>query len=55
MGSLHNYRLFLARHGLTESAPGSNTKRLTVVGHGAAGLFAGLTRYVYETFMILIY
>ena len=44
LGSLHNYRLFLIRQGLTEPIPGSDKKRLTIVGHGIAGLFAGWTR-----------
>lgn len=45
LGSLHNYRLFLLRHGMTERIPGSDAKRLTLAAHGIAGLFAGLTRY----------
>ena len=48
LGSLHNYRLFLIRQGLTEPVPGSDLRRLTVLGHGVAGLFAGLTRYSFE-------
>lgn len=44
LGSLHNYRLFLIRHNFTEPTPGSNKTRLTIVGHGIAGLGAGLTR-----------
>ncbi|QRW00353.1 mitochondrial carrier protein [Ceratobasidium sp. AG-Ba] len=44
LGSLHNYRLFLIRSGLTEPVPGSpDTKRLTIFGHGLAGLWAGWT------------
>ncbi|KAH8120273.1 mitochondrial carrier [Phellopilus nigrolimitatus] len=43
LGSLHNYRLFLIRQGMTESLPGTNTKRLTIAAHGVAGLLAGLT------------
>ncbi|KAI0651963.1 mitochondrial carrier [Trametes meyenii] len=43
LGSLHNYRLFLIRKGFTELTPGSDTKRLTLLGHGIAGLFAGWT------------
>ncbi|KAF8610626.1 mitochondrial carrier [Ceratobasidium sp. AG-I] len=46
LGSLHNYRLFLIRNGLTEPIPGSrdsDAKRLTVFGHGVAGLWAGWT------------
>lgn len=44
LGSLHNYRLFLIRHGMTELKPETETKRLTIPAHGIAGLFAGLTR-----------
>lgn len=47
LGSLHNYRLFLLRHGMTEEVSGTNGTRLTLVAHGVAGLFAGLTRYVF--------
>ncbi|KAF8758587.1 Mitochondrial carrier protein [Rhizoctonia solani] len=46
LGSLHNYRLFLIRHGVTEPIPGSsdpNAKRLTLFGHWLAGLGAGWT------------
>jgi len=43
LGSLHNYRLFLLRHGMTETSPGG-PPRLTLIGHGVAGLFAGWTR-----------
>ncbi|KAH9837172.1 mitochondrial carrier [Rhodofomes roseus] len=43
LGSLHNYRLFLTRHGMTETVPESGTQRLTIAGHTVAGLFAGLT------------
>lgn len=32
---------------MTESLPGTNTKRLTIAAHGVAGLLAGLTRYAY--------
>lgn len=45
LGSLHNYRLFLIRHNMTEPVLGSDQRRLTLLGHGVAGLFAGLTRY----------
>lgn len=41
MGSLHNYRLFFIRNGVTEKS--GNVERLTLFGHGLAGLFAGLT------------
>ena len=44
LGSLHNYRLFFLRHGMTESTPGTEIARLTLIGHGIAGLLAGLTR-----------
>lgn len=47
MGSLHNYRLFLLRHGMhgmTEDTP-TGSPRLTLFAHGIAGLFAGWTRY----------
>ncbi|KAG9087462.1 hypothetical protein FS749_002901 [Ceratobasidium sp. UAMH 11750] len=44
LGSLHNYRLFLIRSGLTEPVPGSpDARRLTIFGHGVAGLWAGWT------------
>lgn len=43
LGSLHNYRLFLIRQGMTEQTPGSQTQRLTLFGHGLAGLMAGCT------------
>jgi solute carrier family 25 carnitine/acylcarnitine transporter 20/29 len=43
LGSLHNYRLFLLRHGMTEEVPGTDEKRLTLAAHGVAGFFAGLT------------
>lgn len=46
LGSLHNYRLFLLRHDMTESHPVTGRPRLTLLGHGIAGLFAGLTRFV---------
>ncbi|TFK41244.1 mitochondrial carrier [Crucibulum laeve] len=49
LGSLHNYRLFLLRNGMTESTPGSGHQRLTLLGHGIAGLFAGLTSAVIAT------
>lgn len=44
LGSLHNYRLFLLRHGMTEDSPHTGLPRLTLSAYGAAGLFAGLTR-----------
>lgn len=44
MGSLHNYRLMLLRHGMTEHPSHTSAPRLTLFAHGLAGLFAGLTR-----------
>ena len=44
LGSLHNYRLFLIRQGMTENKFGTDVKRLTLLAHGLAGLFAGLNR-----------
>ncbi|KAF9455111.1 mitochondrial carrier [Macrolepiota fuliginosa MF-IS2] len=49
LGSLHNYRLFLLRHGMTEAHPVTGRPRLTVLGHGVAGLLAGLTSAVIAT------
>ncbi|EJU01074.1 mitochondrial carrier [Dacryopinax primogenitus] len=45
IGSLHNYRLFLIKHGWTERLPSSSTgeRRLTLSGHAVAGLWAGWT------------
>ncbi|KAF9505802.1 hypothetical protein BS47DRAFT_1431677 [Hydnum rufescens UP504] len=43
LGSLHNYRLILSRSGLTEPIPGSSRTRLSMFGHGVAGLMAGCT------------
>ncbi|CAE6536696.1 unnamed protein product [Rhizoctonia solani] len=46
LGSLHNYRLFLIRNGVTEPIPGSSdpdARRLTLFGHWLAGLGAGWT------------
>ncbi|KDN51469.1 hypothetical protein RSAG8_00014, partial [Rhizoctonia solani AG-8 WAC10335] len=46
LGSLHNYRLFLIRNGVTEPIPGSSdpdARRLTLSGHWLAGLGAGWT------------
>lgn len=45
LGSLHNYRLFLLRHAMTEDSPSTGIPRLTLIAHGVAGLFAGLTRW----------
>ncbi|KAJ4486037.1 mitochondrial carrier [Lentinula aciculospora] len=49
LGSLHNYRLFLIRNGMTEPTPGSGTPRLTMVGHGLAGVAAGVTSTIIAT------
>ncbi|KAI0788510.1 mitochondrial carrier [Abortiporus biennis] len=50
LGSLHNYRLFLIRHDLTEPVPGyTDKKRLTLVGHSIAGFGAGLTSALLAT------
>ncbi|KAL9715865.1 hypothetical protein Ac2012v2_000308 [Leucoagaricus gongylophorus] len=49
MGSLHNYRLFFLRQGMSEDHPISGRQRLTLLGHGVAGLFAGLTSAVIAT------
>ncbi|KAK2461981.1 hypothetical protein APHAL10511_006444 [Amanita phalloides] len=49
LGSLHNYRLFLLRHGLTETSPTTNQPRLTLLSHGIAGLCAGLTSAIVAT------
>ncbi|KDR84904.1 hypothetical protein GALMADRAFT_233364 [Galerina marginata CBS 339.88] len=42
LGSLHNYRLFLLRNGMTEMSS-SELPRLSLFAHGMAGLFAGWT------------
>ncbi|KAJ8083917.1 hypothetical protein PM082_002684 [Marasmius tenuissimus] len=49
LGSLHNYRLFLIRNGMTEETPGSGVPRLTILGHGIAGLCAGVTSTIIAT------
>ncbi|TDL28523.1 mitochondrial carrier [Rickenella mellea] len=54
LGSLHNYRLLLIRHGWTEPVPGTDGRRLTIVAHGIAGLFAGLTSTILATPIELI-
>jgi len=54
LGSLHNYRLFLIRHGMTETTPGKDVQRLTLLGHGIAGLGAGLTSAVIATPMEML-
>ncbi|WVR03445.1 hypothetical protein IAU60_000436 [Kwoniella sp. DSM 27419] len=47
MGSLHNYRAILLRHGFTErNAGGAEGQRLSLLGHSVAGLFAGWTNCV---------
>ncbi|KZP00855.1 mitochondrial carrier [Calocera viscosa TUFC12733] len=45
IGSLHNYRLFLMKHGWTEPLPSSTLgeTRLNLSGHALAGLWAGWT------------
>ncbi|CAA7258662.1 unnamed protein product [Cyclocybe aegerita] len=48
LGSLHNYRLFLLRNGMTETSP-SGAPRLTLLAHGVAGLFAGWTSALVAT------
>ncbi|KAF9270145.1 mitochondrial carrier [Marasmius fiardii PR-910] len=48
LGSLHNYRLFLIRHGMTEQTH-SGVPRLTILGHGIAGLCAGVTSTIIAT------
>jgi solute carrier family 25 carnitine/acylcarnitine transporter 20/29 len=54
LGSLHNYRLFLIRNDFTAPTPGSGIPRLTILGHGIAGLFAGLTSASLATPMELL-
>ena len=54
LGSLHNYRLYLIRHDWTETVPGSDARRLTLSGHGIAGLGAGLTSALIATPMELL-
>ncbi|KAH6917486.1 mitochondrial carrier domain-containing protein [Coprinopsis sp. MPI-PUGE-AT-0042] len=49
LGSLHNYRLLLLQNGMSEPNPGSGNPRLTLLGHGVAGLFAGCTSAVIAT------
>ncbi|KAJ3883326.1 mitochondrial carrier [Lentinula edodes] len=49
LGSLHNYRLFLIRNGMTEPTPVSGIPRLTMVGHGLAGIAAGITSTIIAT------
>lgn len=56
LGSLYNYRLWLSQHGprgwiieptpAADRRPGGGEYRLTILGHGIAGLWAGWTRYV---------
>ncbi|PPQ92717.1 hypothetical protein CVT25_014023 [Psilocybe cyanescens] len=48
LGSLHNYRLFLIRNGMTEMSP-SGLPRLSLFAHGVAGLFAGWTSALVAT------
>ncbi|EMD42151.1 hypothetical protein CERSUDRAFT_42234, partial [Gelatoporia subvermispora B] len=55
LGSLHNYRLFLIQHHMTEPTPGHpDQQRLTLLGHGVAGLAAGLTSAFMATPMELL-
>ncbi|KAG7450599.1 mitochondrial carrier [Guyanagaster necrorhizus] len=54
LGSLHNYRLFLFRNGLTELNPATQLPRLTITAHGLAGLLAGWTSTVLATPMELL-
>ncbi|TCD69900.1 hypothetical protein EIP91_005724 [Steccherinum ochraceum] len=49
LGSLHNYRLFLIRHGMTEPVAGTEVRRLSLTGHSVAGLGAGLTSAILAT------
>ncbi|KAF9015082.1 mitochondrial carrier [Cyathus striatus] len=50
LGSLHNYRLFLLRQrALSEPTPQTGVPRLTLLGHGFAGLFAGWTSALIAT------
>jgi len=49
LGSLYNYRLILRRHGMTEPTPGKGVERLSLLGHGLAGLGAGLTSALVAT------
>ncbi|RDB29261.1 Mitochondrial substrate carrier family protein L [Hypsizygus marmoreus] len=49
LGSLHNYRLFLIRHGMTEPTRGTEAPRLTLLAHGIAGLCAGFTSTLIAT------
>ncbi|KAF9040536.1 mitochondrial carrier [Panaeolus papilionaceus] len=48
LGSLHNYRLFLHRSGMTE-VTSSGVSRLTLPAHGIAGLLAGWTSALIAT------
>nr|XP_018266621.1 solute carrier family 25 (mitochondrial carnitine/acylcarnitine transporter), member 20/29 [Kwoniella dejecticola CBS 10117]OBR88779.1 solute carrier family 25 (mitochondrial carnitine/acylcarnitine transporter), member 20/29 [Kwoniella dejecticola CBS 10117] len=43
MGSLHNYRAVLLRHGFAERTLKRDSERLSILGHSVAGLFAGWT------------
>ncbi|KAF8321647.1 mitochondrial carrier [Clavulina sp. PMI_390] len=50
LGSLHNYRLTLLRHGMGETSPSDPSKmRLSLLGHGIAGLMAGPTSALIAT------
>ncbi|KAF8168189.1 mitochondrial carrier domain-containing protein [Crassisporium funariophilum] len=48
LGSLHNYRLFLLRQGMTEISP-TGKPRLSLFAHGVAGLLAGWTSALIAT------
>lgn len=45
--------MFLIKYDMTEPVAGTDVRRLTVLGHGIAGLFAGLTRWVIACFVFL--
>jgi len=49
LGSLHNYRLYLRHCGFSEAIPGQDRVRLSLLGHGVAGLFAGWTSALVAT------
>ncbi|KAH8835730.1 mitochondrial carrier [Flagelloscypha sp. PMI_526] len=55
LGALHNYRLFLQRVTITtEINPENGLRRLSLFGHGVAGLFAGCTSSLLATPMELL-
>jgi len=57
LGSLHNYRLHLRHYPVfNESIPTADVAgRLSLLGHGVAGLGAGLTRYPLHQFCHVCY